>query len=249
MRCRQAVTHPWWKGERGLMFHGNFWAHVEMDLDSGGLVEKENPLSTPESLYKMTDPEFMVQALQDDLMLQLYVAERVDPETLDLSRLKSLAGILGAEELDPSSRENLARTCRRLRNAYGFAATRFIVKKASEFCERKGRKLMLCILCPAATRQLLNRQPRYDREIAEHLSRETEPFFDMNLVHQDDYRAFNLSVEDYMKRFFIAHYSPAGNHFFAFSIKDTIVEWLDPRPITYRDDKSKTIDFEGYLSE
>jgi hypothetical protein len=98
-----------------------------------------------------------------------------------------------------------------------------------------------------ATRQLLNNQPRYDQEIADFLSNGTDPFFDMNLVHQQDYRAFNLSVEEYMQRYFIGHYSPTGNHFFAFSIKDTIVEWLDPKPITYRNDKSKMIDFEGYL--
>ena len=37
-----------------------------------------------------------------------------------------------------------------------------------------------------------------------------------------------------MKRYFVGHYSPAGNHFFAFSIKDTVVDWLNPKPIAYR---------------
>ena len=31
----------------GKMFHGNFWAHVEMDLETGELIEKENVLQTP----------------------------------------------------------------------------------------------------------------------------------------------------------------------------------------------------------
>ena len=249
MRCRHAVINPWWNGERGLMFHGNFWAHMEMDLDSGNLVERENRLSTPESLYRMTEPEFIIDSLNDDLMLQLYVADVVDPSTLDLDALKTLAEILGVEELDTRSSENLAQTSRRLRNAYGFAATKFIVEKASDFCRQKDKKLMTCILCPTATKQLLNNQPRYDQEIADHLAEETEPFFDMNVVHRHDYSDFNLSVEDYMKRYFIGHYNPAGNHFFAYSIKDKIVDWLDPKPITYRDDVSKTIDFVGYLQE
>jgi hypothetical protein len=249
MRCRHAATHPWWNGERGLMFHGNFWAHVEMDLDSGDLVEMENLLSTPDALYKMTDPDFMVDALKDDLMLQLYVADSVDPSTLDLHRLSSLAEILGVEALDTTSTESLALSSRRLRTAYGFAATRDIVKKASDFCRAKGKKLMTCIFCPTAMKQLLNDQPRYDQEIADHLAKAHAPFFDMNRVHQADFRDFNLSVEDYMKRYFIGHYSPAGNHFFAYAIKDRIVDWLDPKPITYRDDESKMIDFVGYLSE
>ncbi len=108
---------------------------------------------------------------------------------------------------------------------------------------------MTCILCPTATRQILNNEPRYDQEIADHLAKETDPFFDMNLVHQNDYKDFNLTLEDYMERYFIGHYSPAGNHFFAYSIKSTIVDWLDPKPVTYRDDESKMIDFEGYLSK
>ena len=58
------------------MFHGNFWAHLEMDLDSKTIVEKENLLPTAESLYKMTEPEFMVDALKDDLMLQLYLLKK-----------------------------------------------------------------------------------------------------------------------------------------------------------------------------
>jgi hypothetical protein len=173
----------------------------------------------------------------------------VDPSTLDLNRLRSLAEILGVEELDTRSSERLEQTSHRLRTAYGFAATKFIVEKASDFCRQKNKKLMICILCPTATKQLLNNQPRYDQEIADYLEEQAEPFFDMNLVHQNDYRSFNLSVEDYMKRYFIGHYNPAGNHFFAYSMKDRIVEWLDPKPITYRDDESKLIDFKGYLSE
>lgn len=249
MRCRHAVTYPWCDYERGLMFHGNFWAHVEMDLDSGSLVEKENPLSTPESLYKMTEPEFMVDTLKDDLMLQLYLARTVDPSTLDLTALKSLAEILGHEGLDTSSSERVTLTSYRLRAAYGFAATKYIVSKALEFCRQKGKKLMMCILCPTVTRQLLNHEPRYDQEISMHLAQKISPFFDMNVVHLNDYQDFNLSVEDYLKRYFNTHYRPVGNHLFAYSMKDLIVEWLDPRPITYRDDESKMIDFEGYLPE
>jgi hypothetical protein len=30
------------------------------------------------------------------------------------------------------------------------------------------------------------------------------------------------------------HYSPHGNSRFAFSIKDDLVRWLDPKPLPYR---------------
>jgi hypothetical protein len=50
-----------------------------------------------------------------------------------------------------------------------------------------------------------------------------------------------------MKQYFIGHYNPRGNHFFAFSIKDKLVGWLDPKPITYRQTDPNSIDFKGYL--
>jgi len=52
-----------------------------------------------------------------------------------------------------------------------------------------------------------------------------------------------------MDRYFIGHYKPSGNHFFAYAIKDPIVDWLDPKPITYQQDDSKLIRFKGYLQE
>lgn len=64
-----------------------------------------------------------------------------------------------------------------------------------------------------------------------------------------DYKNFNLDLKDYFKRYFIGHYSPAGNPFFAYAIKPTIVEWLKPKPIAYRTDQQKEIDFKGYLED
>ena len=50
-----------------------------------------------------------------------------------------------------------------------------------------------------------------------------------------------------MKRYNIGHYSPTGNHFFAFSLKDHVVNWLGPKPLPYRQSKQKIIDFKNYL--
>lgn len=61
------------------------------------------------------------------------------------------------------------------------------------------------------------------------------------------YKAFNLSVADYFKRYFIGHYNPRGNHLFAYSLKDRIVDWLDPKPLPYRDTSQRITEFRGYL--
>jgi hypothetical protein len=70
MRARWAATYRWQKSSvwDKRLFHGNPWAHIEMDLSTGRFAEKENPLSTPESLYNMCDPEWMLEYLRDDLV-------------------------------------------------------------------------------------------------------------------------------------------------------------------------------------
>jgi hypothetical protein len=99
------------------------------------------------------------------------------------------------------------------------------------------------------TRTLLEGGSRYDQEIVDFLEENEFTVFDMNLVHCEDYKSFNLSVGDYFKRYFIGHYNPAGNHFFAYALKDRVVEWLHPKPLPYRDTSQRIIDFKGYLQE
>jgi hypothetical protein len=42
-------------------------------------------------------------------------------------------------------------------------------------------------------------------------------------------------------------YDPRGSHLFAYSMKDTVVKWLGPKPITHRKASPHAIDFKGYL--
>ena len=138
-----------------------------------------------------------------------------------------------------------------LLDAYSFAATKTTLMKARAFTNEHDKKLMVILLDPyRVTRALLQGGKRYDREIVEFLQENEFTVFDMNLTHSQDYKNFNLSVDDYFKRYFIGHYSPAGNHFFAYALKDRVVDWLEPKPLPYRDTTQRIIDFrEGYLQE
>ena len=249
MRCRHAVIYPFWDHEGGFRFHNNFWCNIEMDLDSGCLVERENLLSSSESLYKMTDPAFMVESLRDDLMIQLCVIDNVALASIDITRLNALAEILGVASIDESDRSTVSASGKALKHAYGFAVTKHILDQATTFCQKSDKKLLVCLLCPTTTRQLLDNRPRYDQNIVDYLQEKRLLYFDMNVVHQRDYASFRLPIEDYLKRYFIGHYNPTGNHFFAYSIKNTIVDWLTPEPQTYRKGTQKAFDYSGYLPE
>ena len=66
--------------------------------------------------------------------------------------------------------------------------------------------------------------------------------------HKRDFKAFRLSPQAYCKRYYIGHYSPAGNQFFAFTIKDALVRWLDPKPATYVAGEAPLADFVAGLA-
>ncbi len=220
------------------MFHGNFWCNIEMNMKTGTLEEHESLIRTPERLYQMTDPDWMHKNLIDDLALQMYLYEKGSITDIDKKQMQQLAGYLDTV-FNPDA-EDMRQEIRQLLSKYAYSATKFILKKSKEFARDNDKKLMIILFDPyGATRQLLNDEPRVDQEIVDFLEENHFNYFDMNQVHAEDYKIFKLSQEEYYQRYFIGHYNPMGNHFFAFSIKPRIVEWLDPPPFTYR--KSNTL--------
>ena len=100
-----------------------------------------------------------------------------------------------------------------------------------------------------AMQQLRRGEPRYDQSLVDYLNREKFRWFDMNVVQLRDFQNQKLPFDAYMKQYFIGHYNPRGNHFFAYAIKDTVVQWLEPKPITYRNPDPASVDFKGYLPD
>ena len=221
-RCRYATYYKSWDDYDGYMFHGNFWSNIEMDLVSGKLVEKENRISKKEDVFNMSDPEFMYENLMDDLMVQLYLLENnLVNSDLDLNGLKKLAAILELPEVDFSDTKKMGITARALKNKYSFEATKYILQRTRDFCQQQGKELMLIHFDPYGVfRPMANGESRYDQEVMDFIEENKFRFFDMNEVHLEDFKKFNLSMEEYMERYFIGHYKPSGNHFFAYSIKD-----------------------------
>jgi hypothetical protein len=236
LRCRHAIIDRFWDDQGGSMFHGNFWSNLEMDLETGRMVEKKNLLPTAESLYSMTDPQFMVDHLKDDLALQLFAFKLGYTRDLDRELIGKLAASLGYS-WDWKRESDSVRQATELLDAYSLGATKLILKRAREFTNQHGKKLLVCLFDPyRAMSEMHKNGTRYDQAVMEYLANEKFNYFDMNEVHLRDFRRYNLKFDEYMKVYFIGHYNPRGNHFFAYSIKDTVRQWLDPPPIPYKGD-------------
>jgi hypothetical protein len=243
LRCRHAIIYPKWDDKGGRMFHNNFWPNLEMDLQTGRFVEKENVLPTPESLYRMCDPQWVVEHLKDDLALQLFAFKLGYIRDLDRQQIDRLATLLGYRMNwgDEASRRSQAGG---LLDRFSLRATTLVLEKARRFADENRKRLMVVLFDPYRAMDEMRRGGRrYDQEIVDYLAAKKFNVFDMNEVHLRDYRRSNLSYSDYLKQYFIGHYNPRGNHFFAYSIKQKVVEWLDPRPITYRQVDPDSVDF------
>jgi len=250
LTCRYVTFYPNWNNRGGRRFHNNFWPHLEMNLETGQFEEKENLLSTPESMYKMMDPDFMYEHTKDDMMLQMMTYLNRNIDGLDRERLQKLAGILDLPPINFTNEDQLRADIMVLRHAYAFAATEYILEKVRVFAASNEKKLLVVLFDPyKVTKSIIKDGTRYDQKIVDFLDDNHYYYFDMNVVHAEDFKSFNLSLDDYFKRYFIGHYKPAGNHFFAYSIKDKIVHWLDPKPITYRGESQNMDDFDGYLEK
>ena len=248
LRCRYMAIREWnQKNEPGMKFHGNFWPNIEIDLNSGSFIEKSNPLNTKKLLYKMAEKEWMYQNLKDDIALQLLLFKNGEISDLDISNVIKLSKILKLE-LNWNDSQNLRKNVSRLLDGYAFAATKHVLNKLKVYAQNKNKNLMIVLFDPyQVTNSLIETGTRYDSAIVSYLQKQEFNYFDMNLVHEEDFRRFNLDLRDYYARYLLGHYNPAGNHFFAYSIKDKVVKWLNPKPITYGKTNKKWIDFIGYL--
>ena len=252
LRCRYILINEWnVKNEKaegtGVMFHGNFWANLEMDLNTGLFREYNSRISLPQEMYRMTDPVWMAENLKDDLALQMYLFKQKKITEIDIPKLKKLSEVLNYP-VDLNDGSKLHENVSNLLDQYGFAATEYILNKTRAYASENKKKLMIVLFAPhTVTRTLIENGTRYDQQIVNFLQKNNFNYFDMNLVHAEDYKCFRLSVQDYYKRYFIGHYNPAGNHFFAYSIKQKVVDWLEPKPVTYLNKDQRMIDFNGYL--
>src|SRR5207249_10704826 len=92
-------------------------------------VEKENLLPTSSALYRMTEPQFMVDHLKDDLALQLYAFKLGYIRDLDRERISKLAVRLNYP-VDWSRESALDKHVGELLDRYSLRATQFILEKA-----------------------------------------------------------------------------------------------------------------------
>lgn len=213
--------------------HCNPWPHIRLDLNTGRAVEAENPYPTPQSLYRLCDKDYVYETFRKDLTVQFLVAQRMG-SGFDLAMLKTIADALKIST-DFRTPKATAETASLLEVEYSMRTTMHVIEKAQEFARQRKKKLMVLLSYDGGEiARACQGLPRPDATFIDFLEQNRVLFVDTRAKHVKDYKAFALSPQEYVLRYYIGHYKPQGNHFFAFAVKDAIVNWLDPKPIAYR---------------
>src|SRR6185436_13328153 len=135
----------------------------------------------------MTDPEWTVRALKDDLALNMFTYARGNVSDLDMIGVRKLAAYLAFDRpgLDQSQPERAV--IGELLDRYSFAATKAILTKAKEFGDRNDKRLLVVLFDPSRVmKPLVEGKARYDQGIVDFLREQKFRYFDMNLVHVED---------------------------------------------------------------
>jgi hypothetical protein len=180
----------------------------------------------------LCDTDHVYEAFKDDFGLQIYLAKQHAPD-VNTTVLQKIADTMDLPT-DFSSPEATSSTALELLKTCGLRASMNIVDKARDFTRSKGKKLMLLLSFMAEdVVDACNGLPRFDQPFVDHLNENDHLYVDTLRKHVEEFRTFRLSPAQYVSRYYIEHYNPRGNHFFAFAVKDAIVDWLEPKPPTY----------------
>ncbi len=219
--------------------HGFPWAHVRYDLDKGEFVELPGLCKKPEDLRNLVGREAYYKIFKDDIVVHLYTLREGGEASLD--KLEALAEAFGLQ-VDLRNPQKRAADARKLHYTYGLKSTEYILDKLRKWTRKQDRKLMILLSYDVpAIIDFLETGERLDQELVEYLKSNNVAYVDTLRKVAQEYKIFNLSVNDYLQRFYIAragaqvfgHYNPYGNFWFAFAIRKEFVSWLDPKPPAY----------------
>jgi hypothetical protein len=141
---------------------------------------------------------------------------------------------------DPAKR---AADARKLHYAYGIKSTEYLVDKFQAWAKENDRNLMIVLSYDVpAVMEYLDHGTRFDQAFVDYLDDRKYPYIDILPKKKEEYANYNLSVEKYLERFYIeragaqvfGHYNPYGNFWFGHSMRDELVEWLNPQPPAYQ---------------
>lgn len=222
------------RGNNPNYFHANPWDYVRINADTGRFEEHESICPTKESLYNLCDLSFIEEHFNNDIVAHCEQAKAGGE--FNPMIIKDVGDQLGIK-CDFSDADRSAKTAESVHTTYALKSSEFILEKTRDFAEAQNKKLLVIQSFGASNAyNAISGNERFDRTFCDYLKTEKYLVYDLFNAHKNDYKMYNMTYQEYLNHYFIwgcGHYNPKGNHFFAFDLKSTLINWLDPKPVTY----------------
>ena len=211
--------------------------HIRVDPVSGECIEEANPCPTPESVAHLADADWIYERFKDDFVLKIMLAhENAQAGLVDETShvLMDQATTIGINTRVDEG-ETISVAAEALHTRAALRASMHVVRKFDQAARASGKKVLYVLSFRARNvSQYLKDGTRFDQEFIDFLQREKLDYVDLLQAHAADFKAFDLTPEDYVGRYYIGHYNPCGNAFTARAIREKLVRLLNSPPPAYR---------------
>ncbi len=155
----------------------------------------------------MIPSSFVYEHFKDDPIVKLIAAQEGATD-VDREELTALARALDVRA-DLSSPVAVAETARAVHLAYALRTGIRVIEKALAYAQSNGKKMLILLSCAEdSVVRAYEGKPRLDQPVVDFLRSNDIRFVDGMDKHREDYRAFRLSPQEYVKRYYIGHYTP-----------------------------------------
>jgi len=224
----------------GYPVHGFPWMHLRYDLAKADWVERPGMFKKVTDLHKLVGKENFYNAFKDDTVAHLYCLR--EGGTAPVDELEELAEAFGVKVNLRDARTREADALK-LHHAYGIRSTMFVVDKFRKWCKANNRKLMILLSYDVPTVQTYaKKKTRFDQAFVDFLDKEKFRYIDTLPKIVAEAKMYRGTIEQFCERLYVeragaqvfGHYNPYGNFVFSSTIRSELVNWLDPKPLTYR---------------
>ena len=216
--------------------------YLGIDVGGNSFTEHDNPIATADELHQLCDLEFVCATFGEDPLVYLGTAMMNKGE-------KAVAFIEGACErfglqVPAGAADDIEKVARDVFTEAALFSTRHVVELVERFCEKNGIELMFVLSYrgsstsrnPCSIRSMLDGGERFDQEFVDWLTERQYPVVDMYQAFKTEFEYSAMDLDAFVKRYYIGHHTPYGNFITAWTLMDTVVDWLNPKPPPYQRD-------------
>jgi len=210
--------------------------YVTVNPATGDFVEHPNICPTADSLYNLCDFDWVYEHFKNEDQLKVILArENIKRRTPEASydEITALAQSRGIH-VRIASPEDLSDALSEISKQAAIFMNQRTIEKIEEYAAVHGKRVFYLISHSVEdlTAALRTEAP-FDQRLVDFLAARKLTYVDDLDLHRADFARSRLSPQDYLRPLYIGHYTPFGNFFQAFAIKDNLIQFLDPRPIAY----------------